>query len=74
MKMQRKPKSNIEEQVLNNPINENIYETKALTSGIELLKMRQTSSRIAIENLNKVSDEINQIDKGDQLDKKRCKC
>ena len=74
MKMQRKPKSNIEEQVLNNPINENIYETKSLTSGIELLKMRQTSSRIAIENLNKVSDEINQIDKGDQLDKKRCKC
>ena len=36
MKMQGTPKSNIDEQILNNPINENIYETKGLASGIEV--------------------------------------
>ena len=54
MKMQRTPKTNIDEIVLNNPINKNIDKTKGLTSGIEVLKLGKTSSHINIENLNKV--------------------
>ena len=72
--MQRTPEANIYEQILNNPINENIDETKRLSSGIEVLKMIKMSSHIDIENLNKVSDERDQIDKGYQLDKKGRKC
>ena len=70
MKMQRTPKENIDEQILNNPINENIDETKRLTSGIEILKLRKTGSHIYIENFNKVSYEKDHIDKVDRLDKK----
>ena len=46
---------------------------KLLTSGIEVLKLRKTSFRIDIESLNKVSDERDHIDKGDQVDKKEFK-
>ena len=53
MKIQRTPKLNIDEQLLNNPISGNIYKTKILTSGIEVLKLRKTSSHSDIENLNK---------------------
>ena len=74
MHMQRTPKLNIGEQILNNPINENIFGTKGLTGGIEVLKLIKMSSDIDIDDLNKVSDEIDQINKGDQVDKKRCKC
>ena len=55
---------------MNNTISENIDETKLSTSGIEVLKLGKTSSHIDIENLNKLSDEVYQIDKGDKLDKK----
>ena len=41
MKMWRTLKGNIDEQILNNPINENIDETKIITSGMEVLKMRK---------------------------------
>ena len=54
MKIHRTPKQNIDEQLFNNPISENIDETKGLTSGIEVLKLGKTSSHINIENLNKV--------------------
>ena len=75
MKMHRTQKLNTYEQLFNNTISENIYETKGLTNGIEVLKLVKTSSHSDIENMNKLSDEIDQIDKGDQLNiKKRCKC
>ena len=47
---------------------------KGLTSVIEVLKLGKMSSHSDIENLNKEYDERNQIDKGDQLYKKGCKC
>ena len=43
---------------------------KGLTSGIEVLKQGKISYHSDIENLNKDSDERDQINKGDQLDKK----
>ena len=60
----------MDEKYLNNTINGNIDETEGLASGLEVLKIRKTSSRIDIENLNKVSDERHHIDKGCWLDKK----
>ena len=68
--MKRTPKANIDEHIFNNPINENIDETKWWTSGIEVLKLRKTSSHIDIENLDQLSDRRAQIYKGDQLEKK----
>ena len=53
MKMQRTPKSNIDEQLLNNPISENIDKTKGITSGIYVLKLGKTSSHSDIGNFNK---------------------
>ena len=73
MKTQGIPEANIDEQNLNNPVNENNDETKIWTSGREVLKLRKTSFRIDIESLNKVSDERDHIDKGDQVDKKEFK-
>ena len=70
MKMQRTQKEDIYEQLFNNPINENIDGKKVSTCCIEVLKLVKTSSHIDIENLNKLSDEVYQIDKGDKLDKK----
>ena len=53
MKMQRTPKSNIDEQLLNNPISENIDKTKGITSGIYVLKLGKTSSHSDTGNFNK---------------------
>ena len=53
MKMHRTPKSNIDEQLLNNPISENIDKTKGITSGIYVLKLGKTSSHSDIGNFNK---------------------
>ena len=67
MKMHRTQESNIDEQLFNNTISENIDETKGLTSGKEVLKLVKISSHSDIENMNKLSDEIDQINKGDRL-------
>ena len=48
MEMQRTPKENIDEHIFNNIINESIDERKGLTSDIEVLKTRETSSHIDI--------------------------
>ena len=56
--------------MLNNIINQNTDKTKGINSGIDVFKLIKNSSHIDIENLNKVSDEIYQIDKVDLLDKK----
>ena len=53
MKMQRTPKSNIDEKLLNNTIGENIHGTKGITSGIEVSKLVKISFHSDIENLNK---------------------
>ena len=71
--MHRTPKSTIDEQLLKNPISENIDEAKGLTIGIEVMKLGKTVSHSDIENLNKESDEKDHIDKGDLLDKKNMK-
>ena len=63
MKMHRTPKSNIDEQLLNNPINENIDERKRFTIGIEVLKLGKINSHINIKKMNKSSDDMYQIDK-----------
>ena len=68
--MKRTPKANIDERIFNNPINENIDEKKWLTSGIEVLKLKKTSSYIDIKNLDKLSHRRAQIYKGDHLLKK----
>ena len=67
--MQITAKQNMDGTQLNNPIGEHIDE-KGLTSGIEVLKLGKVSSHIDIKILNKESDERDQIDKGDQLEKK----
>ena len=69
MKMQRTPKSNIDEQIFTNPISVNIDETKWLTRGIEVLKLGKMSSQSEIEDFKNESDERYQIDKGYQLEK-----